>query len=380
VGFKIKVLHLCSAYIQSNLYRELTEALDETGISQVVYIPIKRKEDDNKNILKNTKNVTFIYSKIFNELDRFLYFRKINKLSADIKTKMDFDLINIIHAHTLFSMGGIALKLKREKNIEYIVAVRNTDVNLFFKYIFYLKEMGIQIMKESKKIIFLSPAYRDYILEKILPGNLRESIMKKSIVIPNGINSFWLQTKYDRSESKNKKKINLLYIGDFTLNKNIEISIKVARKLKDLGYKVNFTIVGSGGNNESKVKRLAKANEDIIEIHERIEEREKLLNMYRKSNIFIMPSLHETFGLVYVEAMTQGLPVIYSKGEGIDGYFKEGKVGYSVNFKDINDIIEKIELILDNYNNISKNCNDLVEKFSWERVAQTYNHVYSSSE
>jgi len=93
-----------------------------------------------------------------------------------------------------------------------------------------------------------------------------------------------------------------------------------------------------------------------------------------------MPSLHETFGLVYIEAMSQGLPLIYSKGEGIDGYFKEGKVGYSVNFKDINDIIEKIELILDNYNNISKNCNDLVEKFSWERVAQTYNHVYSSSE
>ena len=146
--FKIKVLHLCSAYIQSNLYRELTEALDETGISQVVYIPIKRKEDSNKKILKNTKNVTFIYSKIFNELDRFLYFRKINKLSADIKTKIDLDLINIIHAHTLFSMGGIALKLKKEKNIDYVVSVRNSDVNLFFKYMFHIRKIGINIMKE----------------------------------------------------------------------------------------------------------------------------------------------------------------------------------------------------------------------------------------
>lgn len=43
--------------------------------------------------------------------------------------------------------------LKREKNIDYIVAVRSTDVNLFFKYIFYLRGIGIQIMKEAKKIV-----------------------------------------------------------------------------------------------------------------------------------------------------------------------------------------------------------------------------------
>lgn len=376
----MKVLHLCSAYIQSNLYRELTEALDETSISQVVYIPIKRKEDDNKNILKNTKNVTFIYSKIFNELDRFLYFRKINKLSADIKTKIDFDLINIIHAHTLFSMGGIALKLKKEKNIEYIVVVRSTDVNLFFKYLFYLRGIGIKILKESKKIIFLSPAYRDYILEKIIPGSLQDSIMKKSMIVPNGINPLFLKNKHNRPKLGNKKNIKLIYVGEFTKNKNIDTSIKVARKLKDLGYNVSFIIVGGGGNNEYKVKKLAKANKDIVEICDRIEEKEKLLDMYRKSNIFIMPSQKETFGLVYGEAMSQGLPVIYSKGQGIDGYFKEGKVGYSVNPKDIKHIIKKIEMILDNYNNISKNCYNMVEKFSWENIARIYYNIYMSTQ
>jgi len=379
MGFIIKVLHLCSAYIQSNLYRELIEALDKTGISQVVYIPIKRKQDYNKKILKDTRDIAFIYSKIFNDFDRFLYYRKINKLLADIKTKLDFDLINIVHAHTLFSMGGVALKLKKEKNIDYIVAVRNTDINIFYKYLLYLKETGIEIMKESKKIIFLSPTYRDYILEKIIPDNLRESIKKKSVVVPNGINPFFLKNKYNRPELENKNDIKLIYVGEFTKNKNIEISIKVARKLKDLGYNVSFNIVGSRGNNEYKIKKLAKINKDIIKIHDRIEEKEKLLDMYRKSNIFIMPSKNETFGLVYGEAMSQGLPVIYSKGQGIDGYFKNGTVGYSVNPKDIKDSVKKIEMILGNYNNISKNCYDLVENFSWEKIAQIYNHIYTSS-
>jgi len=379
MGFKIKVLHLCSAYNQNNLYRELIDVLGKTGISQDVYIPVKRKKDENKNILKNISNTTFIYSKIFNDLDRFLYYRKINKLLIDIETKLDLDLINIVHAHTLFSMGGIALKLKREKNIDYIVAVRNTDVNIFFKYLFYLRGIGIQILSESKKVIFLSPAYRNYVLEKIVPDYLRESIEIKSVVVPNGINPFFLENKFTKKKTENKKNIKLLYVGEFTKNKNIEISIEAARKLKKLGYNVNFNIVGSRGNNEYKIKRLAKANEDIVGIHERIEEREKLLNVYRKSNIFIMPSRNETFGLVYGEAMSQGLPVIYSKGQGIDGYFKDGRVGYSVNPNDANDIVKKIEMILGNYNNISKNCYDLVEKFSWERIAQTYNHIYTSS-
>ena len=100
--------------------------------------------------------------------------------------------------------------------------------------------------------------------------------------------------------------------------------------------------------------------------------------MYRKSDIFIMPSYNETFGLVYLEAMSQGLPIIYTKREGIDGYFKEETVGYSVNPKDINDIAGKIEMIIHNYNRISKNCYNLVDNFSWDKISKIYHDTYTS--
>jgi len=339
----MKVLHLCSAYVLSNLYSELIESLDKLGIRQNVYIPIKKKQDyNNKRILKNLNNTNFIYSKIFNDIDRLFYNHKINKILDDIKKKIDLNNIHIIHAHTLFSMGGIALKLKKEKNIDYIVAVRNTDVNLFFKYMFHTRKVGINIMKEAKKVIFVSPAYKEFVINRYVPHKLRGCIEQKSVIVPNGVNPFWLQNKYTKFEYKDKKRVNLIYVGDFSKNKNIDTSINVAKELKELGYNVNFTIIGDGGNNEYNIKKLAKINKDIVEICDRIDDREKLLNMYRKSDIFIMPSFHETFGLVYLEAMSQGLPIIYTKEQGIDGYFKDGTVGYSVNPNDISDIVKKI--------------------------------------
>jgi len=302
----------------------------------------------------------------------------VSKILNDIKNKVDFKNIDLVHAHSLFSMGGIALKLKKEKNIDYIVAVRSTDVNLFFKYIFYLRGIGIQIMKEAKKIVFISPAYKEFIINRYIPCELRDYINQKSIIVPNGVNHFWLQNKYTKFECKDKKKINLIYVGDFSKNKNINASINVAKELKELGYNINFSIIGSGGNSEYKIKKLARINKDIVKIYARIEDREKLLNMYRKSDIFIMPSFHETFGLVYIEAMSQGLPIIYTKGQGIYGYFKDGKVGYSINPKDISDIVRKIEMIIHNYNRISKNCYNLVENFSWNKIAKIYYNIYTS--
>ena len=245
---------------------------------------------------------------------------------------------------------------------------------------FHIKKIGINIMKEAKKIVFISPEYKKYVIDHCIPYELKDYIAQKSVIIPFGISSFWIQNKYDiKPKFIKKNKIKLIYVGDFTKNKNVHVSIKIARRLKELGYEVKFIIVGGNGGYEYKIKKLAKINQDIIEIYGRVEEKSKLLNIYRKSDIFIMPSHYESFGLVYGEAMSQGLPVIYTKGQGIDGYFKEGTVGYSVNPQDINGIVKKIEMIINNYNKISKNCLNLVEKFSWNKIDKIYHNIYTSA-
>lgn len=96
-----------------------------------------------------------------------------------------------------------------------------------------------------------------------------------------------------------------------------------------------------------------------------------------KMHVFSLVSHHESFGLVYLEALTQNLPVLYTKNEGFDKYFVDGTVGYSVNSKDGIDLIKKTNMIIDNYSQIQNNLNELnKEAFSWEQNAEYHNEVY----
>jgi glycosyltransferase involved in cell wall biosynthesis len=93
-----------------------------------------------------------------------------------------------------------------------------------------------------------------------------------------------------------------------------------------------------------------------------------------------MASFKETFGLVYFEAMSQGTPVIYSEGQGIDGYFPQGFIGYSVDPHDFNDAKIKIELILKNYESISKNCLISSTKISKKAIISAWVNIYNNNE
>ena len=60
------------------------------------------------------------------------------------------------------------------------------------------------------------------------------------------------------------------------------------------------------------------------------------------NDLFIMPSLNETFGLVFIEALTQNLPIIYTIHEGVYGYFEDNKYGVAVNPKILTILLKQL--------------------------------------
>ncbi|WP_077369207.1 glycosyltransferase family 4 protein [Anaerosalibacter sp. Marseille-P3206] len=349
------------------MYQRLFDSLEKLNIDEDAYVFIdksyKTKEEYPSNIY---------ISKCYNKFDRLFFHVKHTKVLNDIKSKMEFKKYDIMHAHSLFSNGYIAYKLNQEYNIPYIVAVRNTDLNVFFDKMIHLRVMGVNILKNAQKVIFISEPYKKYTINKFIPDKYKKEIEKKSVVIPNGIDEFWLKNKFKDRNTHKDNKIKLIYAGNVDTNKNIETTIMVCERLIEQGCEISYKIIG---------KITDKKYNDFIKKYLFIEyipycQKEDLINYYKDSDIFVMPSKHETFGLVYAEAMSQGLPIIYTREQGFDGQFDEGEVGYSVQYDSSEEIVEKIKDILNDYEVISNNCIEKVDRFDWDKIAKEYLNIY----
>ena len=374
----MKIVHICSDYSNQSLYKNMILSLEGNEIHQTVFVPTRTSSEINKYNIDN-KNTQVIYKHILKKIHRILFNRKINLINSVIKREVNLDEIELIHSHFLFSDGAVALKIKKEYNIPYVVTVRNTDINIFFKYFFHLRIKGEQILLNSEKIIFITPKYKDLLLKKYVSKKYYDIISKKVEIIPNGLDDFWLNNKNEIDFLSKIDKIKLLYVGDFTANKNIKSIIESVSYLHSKGTLIHLTIVGGGGYNSQITENiLKKCDKSLVTVHKRTSNKQELLNLYRSNNLFIMPSFKETFGIVYLEAMSQGLPIIYSQNQGIDGYFKDRAPGYSVDPYSINDIKSKILLAFDNYEELSSNAFYQVDNFSWKDISKKYNELYSN--
>lgn len=360
----MNILHLNTNYEMSTIYSNMLYELNKIkNIDGRLYYPVY----ENKIIEdKNKGNVDT--SKILNKNDKFFFFRRNKKLYKDVTRIYSLNRFDAIIAYSLFSNGYLAYTIKRKHNVPYIVIVQNTDINMYFKKMIHLRKIGRKILNDAQKIIFISKPYKELLLKKYIKNVDKEIINSKSEVIPFGIDNYWFENLNMPKKLQNKDQLRLIYVGKINNNKNLKTSLKVCEKLIELGYSVTFTIVGEIVN--SRLGNLIK-NKNYVNYIPFVTQ-EELIKIYRKNDIFIMPSIHETFGLVYAEAMSQGLPIIYTKNQGFDKHFEEGNVGYSVDCFDVNDITKKIILICNNYSSLSTNCINLVKKFKWENISSYY--------
>lgn len=369
----LKVLHINCNYIGTTLHQLMIEELTRQGIENEVFVPTYSKEIA---VINPNTNVTV--SECFLKRDRIIFDYKQYKIIKDIEKYYDIASFDLIHAYTLFTDGNVARVLSQKYGIPYIVAVRNTDVNDFFKKLIFLRPRGVKILLHSNTVFFLSSTYKNTVHKKYIPEKYQEIIATKEEIIPNGIDKFWLKNLYrQRNYAEilkriSEKELRLIYVGDIDKNKNIILTCKAIDILKKNGWSIAFTVIGK--IKDTKVFNTIK--DHIFYVSPR--PKEKLLEYYRMADVFVMPSVSESFGLVYAEAMSQGLPVIYTKGQGFDAQFEEGTVGFHVSSDNDKELVKKIKLITKDYKNISKRTLIYAKKFSWETICERYVNIYKS--
>lgn len=370
------ILHISNDYSGSTVYKNLISELDNRGIKQIVYTPVKSANSIGKNeITLNIEESSLIYSNILNmHLDRIFYKYKINKILRNVESKVQVDKIKCIHAHTWYSDGGVAFELYKKHNIPYIIAIRNTDLNLFWK-LPYLKNYGLKILKNASKVILISEAYKNRLLDEEI---IYRYINDKYKVLPNGVDKYWLENSVKVRSVNKTDFINILYVGNFNSGKNVENLIKAVLLLNGKYGNVKLSLVGGGGSSHKRVLKLIDKSPHTLKYYGKVMDKEKLLSIYRNHQIFAMPSKHETFGLSYAEALSQGLPIVYTKGQGFDGFYEDGHVGYAVSALSVENIANGIKYLIENYDTIAENVAklDLDKDFNWINIAAKYKGLY----
>lgn len=367
------ILHICSDYAKQRLYSELFSSLSALGMQQFVYVPVRSAVEIGKYRLDDDE-LSFRYAQVLRKYHRLLFRLKISTVFDDINRNVDLEQFGLVHAHFLYSDGAVARAIQHRSGIPYVVSVRNTDLNFFMKWRPDLRRICWDILRHASKVSFLSPAYMERMSE-LVPAEIRDILRSKAIVIPNGLDSLWLEHGMN-PERPVASTLRVLYVGDFSANKNILNTMKAVR-LVSQEVPVTLTLVGGGGDQEEVLRQQLKSGAWPFVTHlDRIDDRLRMRDTFRSHDIFVMPSLLETFGLVYIEALSQGLPVVHSRGQGVDGYFPEGEIAASVDPHSPAAIAAGILALAKRLPATRPRCVAAATRFAWPDIAMRYQDLY----
>jgi len=203
------------------------------------------------------------------------------------------------------------------------------------------RKLGYRYVFNNTKVILLSD---------LLYDDIEKYVMKEQVYIcPNGIP--------DSSQLKINKKsideiVNILFLSNIMIEKGVLILLEACAKLKERGQKFICHFVGGWKDlSQRKTEELItmKGLENLVFFHGPKYDKEK--NKYFESaDIFVFPTYYkqECFPLVLLEAMQYSLPVISTSKGGIPDIVIEDETGFLCPQKDIDCLVEKIELLVNN--------------------------------
>ncbi len=288
-------------------------------------------------------------------------------VGGTIATQHDFD---VIHAHDwlTYSAGIAAKRLTGKPLVIHVHATEfdRTGENVNTQ-VFALEQMG---MREADKVITVSNLTRNIVINKYgIPAH-------KVVTVHNAVD-FSNRGAMEVTRGVPEKVVT--FLGRITFQKGPEYFIEAANKVLKKMPNVRFVMAGSGDLLNRSIRRVAK-----LGIADRFHftgflRGEQVHRMFALSDVYVMPSVSEPFGISPLEAMQTGVPSIISKQSGVAEVLKHS---LKVDFWDIDALADAIYGLL-NYPALSHMTSthglDEVNALKWNNAAQKVKDVYLST-
>jgi len=285
-------------------------------------------------------------------------------VASALATSKDFDLI---HSHDWLTYpAGIAAKYVSGKPL--VIHVHATEFDRSGEnvnpQVYDIEKKG---MEEADKIIAVSNLTRNIIIEKYgIPED-------KVVTVHNAVEPV---EKKDINGSKYVPEKIVTFLGRITFQKGPDYFIEAARLVLERDDNVRFVMAGSGDLMEKMIRRVAQ-----LRIGHKFHFTGFLTGatvdrMLAMSDVFVMPSVSEPFGIVPLEAMRSNVPVVISKQSGVSEVLKHA---LKVDFWDVHGMADAI-YGLTHYEGLTrmflKHGKNEVENLKWEYAGLKVKEIY----
>lgn len=280
---------------------------------------------------------------------------------------------DVIHYH--FSVPTGLLSFFHTKKIPAVITLHGIDVPGFHKDEFPLfqkltKFFNKRIIKRADKVIAVS-------------NNLKEKAEetfknKKISVIYHGVD---LNKFYVKSDKINSDEIRFITVARLVKFKRIDLLIKAFKNLTEKStVKMSLKIIGTGYQENELKELVAQMNLEKLVTFTGSVPNEDLVHLLNDADVFVLPTVHDSFGIVFLEAMACGLPCIGTRSAGVPEVIAENNTGYLARPNDLNSLVVCMEKLVNDKKTreeFSKAAVNLVrKKFSWEKIVNEYEKIF----
>lgn len=334
----------------------------------IVPVALGKRDRDGKRfssaVVSRNKDGVEIMDLRFCSLSRYGE-KHFNTVSAIAALQCNFSKLlkdfspDIIHAHTLGFDSKIGAWLKRKLHCPLVVTTHGSDTSI------PVEQGKLQELKAA-----CAPADAVVAVSSKLAQKLRTCGTQVPITsILNGFRLGYLP------EAAEKKPASMVQVSNLLGQKRIDVSLRAFAMLKAKNPAMTMTIIGQGPereNLETLCKELSVS--DSVRFLGKLPNNQVLQEL-AQTQFFVMPSVREGFGIVYLEAMASGCITIGTEGEGIADLIVSGENGFLVppdNPASIATIIENCLNDTETAQKIAQNGKQAALALTWERTAQQY--------
>ena len=261
-------------------------------------------------------------------------------------------------------------KILKKPSITYIQGYDLYHASTFQKF----TEVKIAL-KYSKAILAVS---------EDLKANAMDIFPRSDIfVMPHGLEiERGIEVNADkiRQEDMFLKNRIILFVGQLTKRKGLHYLIEAMRLVHDKIKNARLLIIGEGNEKKALREMVTHYKLDNIVHFLGAQPHATAMRYMKTADIFVLPSLEEAFGIVLIEAMSQGLPIVATQVQGIPYIIKDGINGYLVPARNDRLVAEKILFLL-NDKEIAKEIGEKNRKyasqFHWSLLVEKYLELYS---